>query len=292
MNTLESCYIVNPKNIEDECAKFVIDNTESSFILSEITQTGVRYTLSFWIKSETDSAIQTFNSTFSSSVEWQKHSIVFTATAENVTIKFVNPGVYYIYHPKLEIGNRMTDWSPAPEDTIDEIISSSDAIRDDMIQREVDMTESYNQTINNVLSGYVSIDEYGEFKNSTQTGLEDLSNDTQDKFNTIDSALSDLDETTNAKIAEFHKYIEFTDNGIRISSSNSAIMLELDNERGILFRKNEDTEPFGCWDGNDFYTGNIVVKVTERAQFGSFAFIPRSDGSLSFLKVGETTNGS
>lgn len=43
---------------------------------------------------------------------------------------------------------------------------------------------------------------------------------------------------------------------------------------------------FGSWDGNDFYTGNIVVKLNERAQLGNFAFVPRSDGSLSFLKVG------
>lgn len=43
---------------------------------------------------------------------------------------------------------------------------------------------------------------------------------------------------------------------------------------------------FGSWDGNDFYTGNIVVRLNERAQFGNFAFVPRSDGSLSFLKVG------
>ena len=43
---------------------------------------------------------------------------------------------------------------------------------------------------------------------------------------------------------------------------------------------------FGSWDGNDFYTGNIVVRVTERAQFGNLAFVPNEDGSLSFLKVG------
>lgn len=38
-------------------------------------------------------------------------------------------------------------------------------------------------------------------------------------------------------------------------------------------------------DGVDFHTGNIVVDVNERAQFGNFAAIPRSNGSLSWLKV-------
>jgi hypothetical protein len=52
----------------------------------------------------------------------------------------------------------------------------------------------------------------------------------------------------------------------------------------IVFKKNG--EPFGWWDGVDFHTGNIVVEVNERAQLGDFAFVPRSNGSLSFLKVG------
>lgn len=47
-----------------------------------------------------------------------------------------------------------------------------------------------------------------------------------------------------------------------------------------------DSVAFGSWDGSDFYTGNIVVRVDERAQFGKLAFIPNRDGSLSFRKVG------
>ena len=57
----------------------------------------------------------------------------------------------------------------------------------------------------------------------------------------------------------------------------------LDNDM-IRFTKNG--QEFGWWDGVDFHTGNIVVEVNERAQFGNFAFIPRSNGSLDFLKVG------
>ena len=69
-----------------------------------------------------------------------------------------------------------------------------------------------------------------------------------------------------------------------IGSGDSTITLEIDNEAGIIFKKNG--VQFGWWDGVEFHTGNIVVEVNERAQFGNFAYIPRSDGSLSFLKVG------
>ena len=92
-------------------------------------------------------------------------------------------------------------------------------------------------------------------------------------------------------IAKFSKYIRFmedengnpTDTAMTIGSGDSAITLEIDNEKGLIFKKNG--VPFGSWDGVDFYTGNIIVNLNERAQFGNFAEVPRSDGSLSLLKV-------
>lgn len=93
---------------------------------------------------------------------------------------------------------------------------------------------------------------------------------------------------------KFSKYIRFmedengdpSDTALVIGSGDSAITLEIDNESGIIFRKKGEPEPFGRWDGEDFYTGNIVVEVNKRAQLGNFAFTPRDDGSLSFVKVG------
>ena len=117
MNRHESYSITNPNNITDECAKFVIDDTGSPFVLSEVMQIGTQYTFSFWIKSEANYDVSVHGRTFTSTTTWQKYSATFTATSENLTVAFLNVGTYYIYHPKLEIGNMATDWSPAPEDT-------------------------------------------------------------------------------------------------------------------------------------------------------------------------------
>ena len=70
---------------------------------------------------------------------------------------------------------------------------------------------------------------------------------------------------------------------ISLGMEGSAITLSLEHDM-IVFKKNG--EQFGWWDGNDFHTGNIIVDVNQRAQFGNFAYVPRSDGSLMFLKVG------
>ena len=71
--------------------------------------------------------------------------------------------------------------------------------------------------------------------------------------------------------------------GLAIKAGEGTMSLRIDNDL-IIFEKNG--QQFGHWDGVDFHTGNIVIEVTERAQFGNFAFVPRSNGSLSFLKVG------
>jgi len=105
------------------------------------------------------------------------------------------------------------------------------------------------------------------------------------KFTTVTEQVQNVDGQMQTKFNELYKYIKFSgETAIIIGSGDNAITLELDNETGIVFKKNG--VQFGLWDGENFYTGNIIIGVNERAQFGNFAFVPRSDGSLSFLKVG------
>ena len=103
------------------------------------------------------------------------------------------------------------------------------------------------------------------------------------EFETLKTTVDGNDTEAREQLNEIHRYISFENGAIKLGASDSAITLTVENDQ-IVFRKNG--ERFGWWDGVDFHTGNIVVEVNERAQFGNFAFIPRSNGSLSFLKVG------
>lgn len=103
------------------------------------------------------------------------------------------------------------------------------------------------------------------------------------EFNKLAATVDETDAEARGKLAEIYSYISFENGDIKLGASDSAITLTLENDM-IVFKKNG--VQFGWWDGVDFHTGNIVVEVNERAQFGNFAFIPRSNGSLSFLKVG------
>lgn len=131
-----------------------------------------------------------------------------------------------------------------------------------------------------VSNTYTTADQLDEAITSRMTQLEDSF---LFEFETLKTTIDENDAEAREKLTEIYHYISFENGDIRLGASDSAITLTLENDV-IVFRKNG--QQFGWWDGVDFHTGNIVVEVNERAQFGDFAFVPRSNGSLSFLKVG------
>lgn len=127
---------------------------------------------------------------------------------------------------------------------------------------------------------YLTNDQLTESVSSSMTQLADQF---LFEFDSLRATVDANDVEAREQFDEIHKYISFENGAIKLGSSDSAITLTIENDM-IVFKKNG--VQFGWWDGVDFHTGNIVVEVNERAQFGNFAFVPRSNGSLSFLKVG------
>lgn len=236
MNVQESCTITSPDNKLEECAKFIIDDRTKAFVLSDVMVVDREYTFSCWIRSDEDGSVITQGKTFSSTIDWQRLVYTFTASDIDLSIVFSSVGTYYIYHPQLEIGNKATDWSPAPEDHTEEM--------DTRFSIEAGKIEA--------------------------------------QFTVINESINELGERIQER---YSKYITEDENGITITDSDDVYSIQVDNVEGVTIRK--DGEIRSQLKDDNFYTGNMVVKTTERAQFGNFAFIPRSDGSISFLKVGD-----
>ena len=138
---------------------------------------------------------------------------------------------------------------------------------------------------------YVEKSTFEEYKEETATEFAVNAEAVNMKFTRTTEQIRNLDNDLQAKLEKYARYFKFTLNGLVIGGGTNAITLSIDNEGGLVFSKNGI--PFGWWDGVDFRTGNIVVAVNERAQFGNFAFVPRSSGSLSFLKVkGSNASGA
>lgn len=153
-------------------------------------------------------------------------------------------------------------------------------------QSTTQMTEvisQCNEIILSALKDYVETSNFEQYKETVSTQLQILADQIIMDFTTVTEHITNVDGDMQNKFAEVYKHIAFSENGITIGAGENTMTLALDNDM-ISFKKNG--VQFGWWDGVDFHTGNIVVEVNERAQFGNFAFVPRSDGSLMFLKVG------
>lgn len=125
MNNLSVATIRSPSGINEECALFEIDDIYTPFVLHNITQTGQQYTLSLYVCSESPGSIITSGITMETNLEWKQYIAIFTAENSDVPIYFGATGKYYVYYSQLEIGNKATDWTPAPEDTESKISTIS-----------------------------------------------------------------------------------------------------------------------------------------------------------------------
>lgn len=149
-----------------------------------------------------------------------------------------------------------------------------------MITAAIQTAESM---IFSALESYVQTSNYEEFKSSVESQLVILADTISLRFTETTERITDVDGDLQKTVETLAKHFDFAADGLSIRGGEGSMTLRLDNDL-IIFERNG--QQFGWWDGVDFHTGNIVVDVNERAQFGNFAFVPRSNGSLSFLKVG------
>ena len=156
-------------------------------------------------------------------------------------------------------------------------------VKDQLLIQSTQIVNDCESIIMTALESYVETGDYESYKETVSAQLQILSDEILMNFRTATEHIVNVDGDLQSKFTELYRYISFAGGNITLGSNENAITLTLENDM-IVFKKNG--LQFGWWDGVDFHTGNIVVEVNERAQFGNFAFIPRSDGSLMFLKVG------
>jgi hypothetical protein len=156
-------------------------------------------------------------------------------------------------------------------------------VRDQLLIQTTQIINDCQQIIMSALESYVETSNYEEFRQTVESQLLILADRITMDFSSTMEHIVNINGDLQAVIDSLEKHFEFGVDGLTIKAGENTMQLLLDNDM-IKFTKNG--QEFGWWDGVDFHTGNIVIDVNERAQFGNFAFVPRSNGSLSFLKVG------
>lgn len=126
MNIRETATIRSPNGIDEECAKFTVDDVGIPFILKSTTDINEKYVFSAWVMSDEDSAITIEGKEIPATTEWKRQKVGYTASGSALKIYFNKIGTYYFYKSQLEIGDVATDWSPSPED-IEESLKATNA---------------------------------------------------------------------------------------------------------------------------------------------------------------------
>jgi hypothetical protein len=162
-----------------------------------------QYTFSLWLMADPATSLSVVGNVFTSNNSWDKCFVTFTATSADLLLNFNAPGIYYVYHPQLEVGNKATDWTPAPEDvasaeeleatngnvhlvyeSISELAISSDALKAsvestkitvDSLTGEVEATKSEMASMklaaDELKLGFQEIENNGVTKVTTETGF-------------------------------------------------------------------------------------------------------------------------
>lgn len=167
MNILEAEVVSSPTGLDENTAKFTIDDPLSPFTLHTITEIGKEYTLSFYSKrgDSTDHKILVAGKSFDVTSKWEKHVVTFTAKAKQVDMYFQSNGVYYVYHSKLESGNRAMDWTVAPEDTEETLNDLNNAVSN------LKLSITKESLIATIGTHYVTDEAFGKYKSEVSLAL-------------------------------------------------------------------------------------------------------------------------
>lgn len=158
---------------------------------------------------------------------------------------------------------------------ITSIVQSTEQLSNDII----DTSQKLQNNIDDVNSSLT------EFQKTTESNFEQTQNDFKLSLSEITSTVDEKDEATNNRINEINSYIRYAlenDVGVvTIGMQGNPVEFKVRNDR-VSFEQN-GTEVA--------YLSDSILYITDARflnslRIGNFAFIPRSNGSLGFRKVG------
>ena len=304
MNTQESCTILSPNNKTEECAKFIIDDCTKVFALSDIMVVDREYTFGCWVRSDDAGAIIVHGKSCSSTTDWQRFYHTFLADEVDLYLAFTEPGTYYIYHAQLEIGNKATDWNPAPEDADSRFDENESAIEDtkdavDETNNRVSTVEASLQLLADSVITRVT-DEDGNTSTLEQKGtgwvfsLSDLEGTVADALDAI-AALSEEQasvlqavDTLKSSVDEHATLTDY----VVISEYNGQPCIELGEIGGDFKLRITNTEMY-------FMAGSVIlttvtnqkmiaekIEVKQELQQGGFVWMLHGNGNLGLIWKG------
>lgn len=215
----------------------------------------------------------------------ENHAIAAAYLVKKLSIKLEKPE-----DNKLTVGSTITSFTEKNRqdvnDRIRDVKTNVTAARNEALQElERRVNSAISQSADNIKSE-VSETYYskssGEAMESRTSSVEQRADSIDISFKSMKNSMDGLRDYTDAELGVIKKYIRFIDGNIVLGEEGNAVTLKIQNNRISFLQNNAEVAYFS---NNNLYVGNAVIKYGGKLQLGNFSFVPRSDGSLSFLKV-------
>ena len=170
-------------------------------------------------------------------------------------------GIFYWRCLKAEIGDKATDWTPAPEDvqsSIDTAQSTADNVQTTVTQArtEVESLKTSTEALATAMREYTKSTAFEEYKKQVSSQLSQTPEAITARFNTIEETVSKQGEASNSKWQELENYIQFSSAGITLGKKNDPLTLVLDNGQICFMQSGQKVAWFT---NNQLYISNVAV---------------------------------
>lgn len=275
-------------------------NTFANYIYQEVDLVlGQTYTISFYAKCDSNVQLEIKDDSKNNaalayatinSKDWKLYSTTFVVMAKNdiPNVTFLtrqDSATIYIKKIKLELGNKNTDWTPAPED-VDEAINTERTERQSAIETKA------NEITSKVSETYVSNSAFEHYQNTVSTqftqtkndftwsinqSVTDAKNEMSIQIDSVNGRVDGLKQTTD----NVNSYMSFDNDALTLGKSDSAFKTKITNQEWSIQKNGAKVTYI-----NDKTMYITDGQFTQSLKVGAFGFVPRANGSLDFKKVG------
>lgn len=260
---------------------------------------GQTYTISFVAKCDSNVQLEIKDDSYNNaalayatidSKDWKLYSTTFVVGIKKDTPKVCfltrqDSATIYIKKIKLELGNKNTDWTPAPED-VDEAINTERTERQSAIETKA------NEITSKVSETYVSNSAFEHYQNTVSTqftqtkndftwsinqSVTDAKNEMGGQIDSVNGRVDGLKQTTD----NVNSYMSFDNDALTLGKSDSAFKTKITNKEWSIQKNGAKVTYI-----NDQTMYITDGQFTQSLKVGAFGFVPRANGSLDFKKVG------
>ena len=168
-----------------------------------------------------------------------------------------------------------------PETAVWVIVNDTTDIVYNLEQNLLATIEVSEQNIQSIVAeSYYLKDDTDALISSVSTEIEQTKNSVEIQFNQFSADIEAVANGTDAEFEEIRKYIRFVDGQILLGEVGNELELQISKDR-ISFL--QDGAEVAYFSNRKLYVTD--AQILHSLQLGSFAFMPRSNGNLSFKKV-------